>query len=51
MHHASRIHSLSNQPGLPSHSEGKSYRKNLKKISRVELIEIFEREQKLLQNE
>ncbi|XP_063709319.1 DNA-directed RNA polymerase II subunit GRINL1A [Culicoides brevitarsis] len=51
MHNLSRINRLTNQPGLPSHSEGKSYRKDLKKISKVELLEIYEREEKLLKNQ
>lgn len=51
MHHLPRINRLSNQAGLPSHSEGQSYRKDLKKITKVELIEILEREEKLLKNE
>ena len=51
MHHLQRINHLSNQAGLPSLSEGKSYRKDLKKISKAELIEIYEREERLLKNQ
>uniref|UniRef100_A0A336LZE8 CSON008498 protein n=1 Tax=Culicoides sonorensis TaxID=179676 RepID=A0A336LZE8_CULSO len=50
MHHLPRINRLENQSGLPSHSEGQTYRKNLKKLTKPELVEILEREEKLLKN-
>lgn len=49
MHHLPRLSRLSG-PELPTRSERQTYAKDLTKISKADLLEIFERQKKLLKN-